>query len=58
MAIIDDGAGRRCAETPEIPLIGTLGLVMIAKKRGMVPAARPLVVKLKQHGMFLSEKTY
>lgn len=56
-AIIDDGAGRRCAQTLEIPHIGTLGLVMIAKKRGVVPAARPLVSKLKQYGMFLSEKT-
>ncbi len=30
---------------------------MIAKKRGVVPAARPLVSKLKQYGMLSSEKT-
>jgi predicted nucleic acid-binding protein len=55
--IIDDGAGRRCAELLGIPLLGTLGLVMIAKKRGLIPAARPVIALLKQHGMFLSEST-
>lgn len=54
-AIIDDGPGRYCAETLGIPLRGTLGLVMMAKKRGVIPAARPLVAVLKQHGMYLSE---
>lgn len=56
-AIIDDGAGRRCAETLGVSLLGTLGLVMIAKKRGLIPAARPVIALLKQHGMFLSEST-
>lgn len=55
VAIIDDSAGRRCAETLGVPLLGTLGLVMIAKKRGLIPAARPVIALLKQHGMFLSE---
>jgi predicted nucleic acid-binding protein len=31
VAIIDDGAGRRCAEMLNVPLLGTLGLIMIAK---------------------------
>lgn len=54
-AIMDDGPGRYCAETLGLPLRGTLGLVMLAKKRRVIPAARPLVAQLKQHGMFLSE---
>ena len=54
-AIIDDGQGRYCAETLGLPLRGTLGLVLMAKKKGAVPAARPLVECLKQHGMYLSE---
>lgn len=57
VAIIDDGAGRRCAEVLGVPLSGTLGLVLLAKQRGMIPSARPVVATLKQHGMFLSEKT-
>ena len=56
IAIIDDGAGRRCAEMLGIPLSGTLGLVLLAKQRGVIPSARPVIATLKQHGMFLSEK--
>ena len=56
-AVIDDEAGRNCAETLGLPLMGTLGLVMTAKKRGLISAARPVVALLKQHGMYLSEKT-
>ena len=57
VAIIDHGAGRRCAEVLGVPLSGTLGLVLLAKQRGMIPSARQLITTLKQHGMFLSEKT-
>jgi len=57
IAIIDDGAGRRCADILGVPLSGTLGLVLLAKKWGRVPAARPVIAQLKQHGMFLSDKT-
>lgn len=56
-AIIDDAAARRCAEMLGVPVLGTLGLVMIAKKRGLIPAARPVIGLLKQQGMFLSEST-
>ena len=55
VAIIDDLAARRCAEALGIPLRGTLGLVLIAKKRGVLPAARPVLLKLKQSGMYLSD---
>ncbi len=56
IAIIDDGAGRRCADMLNVPLSGTLGLVLLAKQRGKIPAARPVIAQLKRHGMFLSEK--
>ena len=45
--IIDDLAGRRCAETFGIPVRGTLGLVLIAKKRGAISSARPVLEKLR-----------
>ena len=57
IAIIDDGSGRRCAEVLGIPLNGTLGLVMTAKLRGLIPAVRPVVTVLRSHGMFLSDRT-
>ncbi|MGA7932492.1 MAG: DUF3368 domain-containing protein [Kovacikia sp.] len=54
-AILDDLAARRCAAVLSIPVRGTLGLVLIAKKRGAIPAARPLLERLRQSGMYLSE---
>ena len=56
LAILDDRAGRRCAELLGIPFIGTLGLVLRAKRMGQVDAARPLVHRLREAGMYLSDR--
>jgi predicted nucleic acid-binding protein len=56
IAILDDGLGRRCADLMGIPLHGTLGLVMMAKRRGVITAVRPVIITLKQHGMYLSDR--
>jgi len=56
IAIVDDLAARRCAEVLGIPLLGTLGVVLKAKRKGLLPAARPAVEKLLAAGMYLSPK--
>jgi predicted nucleic acid-binding protein len=56
-AIIDDLAARRCAITFGIPLRGTLGLVLLAKRRGRFPLARPILEELRRGGMYLSDRT-
>lgn len=56
IAIMDDLAARRCAEALKIPVNGTLGLTLIAKKRGLIPAARPVLDALRQSGMYLSDR--
>lgn len=53
-AIIDDLLARRCAAALEIPVRGTLGLVLVAKQRGEILAARPALEQLQQAGMYLS----
>ena len=55
-AIVDDLAGRRCAAALGIPVRGTLGLVLTAKRRGIIPAARPVLEKLRHSGMYLSDR--
>jgi predicted nucleic acid-binding protein len=55
-AIIDDLAGRRCAAAFNIPVRGTLGLVLIAKQRGHISSARELLHQLRQAGMYLSDR--
>ncbi|NBC18561.1 MAG: DUF3368 domain-containing protein [Bacteroidetes bacterium] len=54
-AIVDDRAARRCAKTLGIPVRGTLGIVLLAKKRGVIEAARPVVEGLVAQGMYLSK---
>ena len=54
-AIIDDLAGRRCAAALRIPVRGTLGLVLAAKETGKIALARPILERLRQSGMFLSD---
>lgn len=55
-AIVDDLAARRCAAALGIPVRGTLGLVLTAKKRGVIPVARPVLETLRQSGMYLSDR--
>ncbi len=54
-AVIDDLAGRRCAEALGIPLRGTVGLVLAAKQAGRLDAARPVLERLRDSGMYLSD---
>lgn len=50
-AIMDDGAARRCAIVLGIPVRGTLGLIVLAKRQGLIPAARPVVEELTAKGL-------
>lgn len=54
MAILDDFEGRRCAQALQIPVIGTLGIVLTAKRVGVISKAREVVESLVAHGMYLS----
>lgn len=54
--ILDDLAARRRAASLNIPTRGTLGLVLLAKQRGEITAARPLVEQLRLSGMYLSDR--
>jgi predicted nucleic acid-binding protein len=55
LVVLDDLAARRCAATLGIPVRGTLGLVILAKQRGEIRAARPLLEALRRGGLYLSD---
>lgn len=55
-AVIDDLQGRRCAEALGVPLRGMLGLVLLAKRRSVVPKARPILDRRRAAGMYLSDR--
>ena len=56
MVVIDDLAACRMARTLGIPFLGTLALVGLAKAIGMIPSIRPIVDRLRQSGMYLSDR--
>lgn len=43
IAVLDDALARRVATVLEIPFTGTLGLLVDAKKAGLIPVVRPLL---------------
>jgi predicted nucleic acid-binding protein len=55
-AIVDDLAGRKCAASIGVEVRGTLGIVLAAKQRGLIPAARPIIEELTAAGLYLSRR--
>lgn len=54
MAVLDDKAARECAKSLALPVIGTIGMVLIAKRRGWIAAVQPVIARLQANGMFLA----
>jgi predicted nucleic acid-binding protein len=54
-AIIDDLAARRHAASLGVTVVGTVGLVLRAKQRGIFPQARPILEALRRSGLYLSD---
>jgi predicted nucleic acid-binding protein len=52
--LVDDLAARQAATRLGLSVIGTLGILLAAKKRGLVDAVGPLVHALKQQGFWIS----
>lgn len=51
---IDEFAGRRYAKLLGLEVIGTLGVLLVAKKKGYVPQIRPCIDKLIAHNRHIS----
>ncbi|MFM8291991.1 MAG: DUF3368 domain-containing protein [Planctomycetia bacterium] len=52
--VIDDLAGRKCAAAFGLRVAGTLGIVLRARRLGLIPAARPVLEDLVAGAMYLS----
>ena len=55
-AILDDGAARKCAKTFGIALKGTLSVIILAKKRGLIPSAAQTLHAVREAGLRLDDK--
>jgi predicted nucleic acid-binding protein len=54
-AMIDDAAARRCAISLNIPTLGTGGMIVLAKRRGLIPSVINPIQALRNAGLWLSE---
>lgn len=55
---IDDRRGRRLAAELGIRHTGTIGILLTAKRRGLLPLVKPLVDQLIANGIRLSSRLY
>lgn len=55
-ACVDDREARRCARVLNISLIGTAGIVVLAKRRGLIDSTEGALRRLQGAGLWLSEQ--
>ena len=55
-AVIDDREARRCATALHCRHTGTLGIIVLAKRRGGIPSIRGYLERLKEAGLWLSDE--
>jgi len=56
-AILDDGLARKCALSLGIPMRGTLGVILLAKKEGCIDEIKPFIKELIKVGFRIDAKT-
>lgn len=54
LLVMDDFRGRSAAQHAGLAMIGTTGLLLLAKQAGLVTTVKPLMLALRQSGYFLS----
>lgn len=57
LVVLDDARARRVAEMRRIPLTGTLGLLLDAKRVGLIPSVKPCLERLQTLGFRLARPT-
>jgi predicted nucleic acid-binding protein len=54
-AVLDDQAARHCAQAMGLKSIGTLGLILLAKRKGLITSARKALNDVIDAGLFISK---
>lgn len=55
LVILDDNAAKKTAKFLGLRVIGTLGILVLAKKRGYIKEVSPVLDALKRDGFFVSD---
>lgn len=57
LVLLDELRGRTVAAKLGVAVLGTLGIIVIGKKRGVIPAARPIIAQVRADGgLWVTEK--
>ncbi len=55
LLLVDDKKGRKIARLNEIKIIGSLGVLLLAKNENLIPEIKPLIIQMKQSEIYLAE---
>ncbi len=55
-ALLDDRRARALAARNSIPVLGSLRVIVIAKNRGLIPAAKPALERLRGAGAYVTDE--
>jgi predicted nucleic acid-binding protein len=56
-AVLDDSAARTCAKALGVQVIGTVGVVLRARKEAIIPSAANVLESLRAQGLWLDNNT-
>ena len=56
LLVMDDFRGRNAAQHAAMALIGAAGLLLLAKRAGLIDAVKPSLLALRKNGYFLSDR--
>ena len=54
LLILDDYKARRLAKNLNIDYIGTIGIILLAKQKGIINAIKPILEKIKETNFHIS----
>ena len=52
---MDERRGRTVARTMGLSVTGSVGILLKAKRQGLLPAVRPAIETMRSHGVWLSD---
>lgn len=58
LVVLDDQAGRRLARARGLHVTGTVGVLVEARSRGLLPALRPELDRLREAGLWMADAFY
>lgn len=54
LVILDDNAAKKTAKYLGLPVTGTLGVLIKAKRMGIIESVKPLITELRKNGSYVS----